>query len=139
MSSSRTSTLFPPRPSPFAKLPLELVKQIVNEVHEQDAFKKSDIERSEAALGQLDSDEEDEEGADVARGVWGAPYGRGTHSLSLASRTLRELCLPYLFEVRPPFFPFHLLRLMFFLCSDCWDGATRGRLLPLPAPRIASL
>jgi hypothetical protein len=87
-SSSSSSSL-----SPFSKLPLELVKQVVREVDQQDrAFKASGLDWRSKSGRSFSSG--------VAGGRWGEDYGNGVRSLSLVNRTLRELVVPFIFEVR---------------------------------------
>ncbi|GAA5889113.1 hypothetical protein JCM6882_009745 [Rhodosporidiobolus microsporus] len=100
----------PPPPSFFDKLPVELLKRIVELVHEQDkAFKKRPLRRAEhrpeTLEGMYDEDfDEEVDEADqpsvrhVPRGIWSAAYGMGVRALSRLNRTLRSLAAPYLFE-----------------------------------------
>ncbi|BGP18606.1 hypothetical protein JCM10213_004239 [Rhodosporidiobolus nylandii] len=81
-----------PSPSPFSRLPVELVKRIVDLVAEQD--QRFEI----SGLRVAPYDEPDgEESKDVAGGTWPGGYGTGCRALSEVNKQLRELALPHVF------------------------------------------
>ncbi|GAA5894596.1 hypothetical protein JCM6882_004858 [Rhodosporidiobolus microsporus] len=88
-----------PSPSGFNKLPVELLKRIVELVRDQDtAFVSCRVKRADP-YG-VDEDDLTSQVAkeDVASGTWSAAYGQGIRALSVVSKTLRTLTLPMLFE-----------------------------------------
>ncbi|BGP40967.1 hypothetical protein JCM10449v2_004932 [Rhodotorula kratochvilovae] len=103
MDPSPSSSAPPPPRASFASLPLELVKQIVAEVHEQDKQLSSGQRIKDAGSSAYGPRRELvgptvaqlEEGATVMWSYW---YGRGTVALSYVSKKLRELALPFLVE-----------------------------------------
>ncbi|GAA5823174.1 hypothetical protein JCM11251_007509 [Rhodosporidiobolus azoricus] len=94
-----------PSSAEFNKLPVELLKRIVELVKAQDdVIKRMAIDRAayprETLEGMVD-DEVDADGGvdgDTAGGNWRAAYGRGVGALSRVNTTLRALTLPHLFE-----------------------------------------
>jgi hypothetical protein len=74
----------------FAKLPLETIKQIVDEVHEQDKRWEEAVRESEA--------DEDVLAERRKLPLWS---GKGVLALSSVSRSFRAICLPILLHVRP--------------------------------------
>ncbi|GAA5894512.1 hypothetical protein JCM6882_004839 [Rhodosporidiobolus microsporus] len=108
----------PPSPSSLDKLPVELLKRIVELVHEQDkAFGSTSVQRADwhARTDDEDEDVDEELGEDVAKGRWAFAYGRGVQALSRVNKRLRDLALPYLFEtttldkLAEPFFRYDIL------------------------------
>ncbi|BGP40978.1 hypothetical protein JCM10450v2_004983 [Rhodotorula kratochvilovae] len=103
--SPTSSAPAPPRAS-FASLPLELVKQIVAEVNEQD---KAYLGVKRARHGEPSAygprrcavDKEDEHPEPIDAGVdvvWSYWYGRGISALSFVNKQLRAVALPSLVE-----------------------------------------
>jgi hypothetical protein len=89
MSSSAAETTQPS--SPFSKLPLETIKQIVDEVNEQDKrWDENPITHRSRSAGSVG----------VEAGIFPASSGRGVVALSEVNKVIRELCLPHLLAVR---------------------------------------
>ncbi|GAA5898445.1 hypothetical protein JCM6882_007777 [Rhodosporidiobolus microsporus] len=81
----------------FDDLPVELLKRLVDLVHDQDAVFNAD------SIGRADPTDmtgwrEDSTATDVQGGRWSCWLGRGVASLSLVNRQLRVLALPKLVE-----------------------------------------
>ncbi|GAA5974979.1 hypothetical protein JCM11641_006788 [Rhodosporidiobolus odoratus] len=98
----------------FDNLPLELLKYIIDLVHEQDkGFNPRQIKR--ATIAPPREGQADESEANIREGRWSASYGRGVLALSLVRTRLRTLALPYVFktvtpyQLNKPFFRYHLL------------------------------
>ncbi|GAA5894508.1 hypothetical protein JCM6882_004838 [Rhodosporidiobolus microsporus] len=89
-----------PPPSPFDKLPVELLKRLVELVKAQDErFNTSDLKPKQVSLSQT-SYRATHYGADedVAEKTLSAWYGRGVDALSRTNQSLRAQTLPLLFE-----------------------------------------
>ncbi|BGP40988.1 hypothetical protein JCM10450v2_004994 [Rhodotorula kratochvilovae] len=87
----------------FASLPLELVKQIVAEVHEQDKpgvypFKREHYTYPSAYGPQTAPPATPSYYREPQTTTWSYWYGRGVLALSCVDRRLRSLALPHLFE-----------------------------------------
>jgi hypothetical protein len=85
MSSSSSAPTFS---SPFSKLPLETIKQIVDEVNEQD--KRWTLNPVAAVASEND----------IESGTFPAMSGKGILALSTVNVALRALSLPYMLKVR---------------------------------------
>jgi len=97
-------------PASYAALPDELVKFIVDTVHEQDrAFSDLAVARGArlrsappAGSDNGDEDEDDcEGGTSVIEGRWSPSYGRGIRALVQVDRRTRSHAVKHLYEVRP--------------------------------------
>ncbi|BGP40966.1 hypothetical protein JCM10449v2_004931 [Rhodotorula kratochvilovae] len=106
MDPSPSSSAPPPPRASLALLPLELVKQIVAEVNEQDNERLSFTRAAHAepsAYGprRAPPHEQDLRPAPVdtgVRAVWSYWYGRGISALSYVNKQLRAFALPHLVE-----------------------------------------
>ncbi|BGP40980.1 hypothetical protein JCM10450v2_004985 [Rhodotorula kratochvilovae] len=104
MNPSPSSSAPPPPRASFASLPLELVKQIVAEVHEQDkawANVQRAVHAEPSAYGPRRPPPAEQEKraqrADVGvDAVWSYWYRRGVAALSYVDKRTRSLTLPYL-------------------------------------------
>jgi hypothetical protein len=89
-----------PTPRGFSDLPVELIRMVVHLVKAQDgAFDPLYISRHPRNEKERKAAERNvpRRPGDIA---WSAAYGRGVQALSRVNQVLRELTLPFVFEVR---------------------------------------